>query len=123
MKSTKYSLLGVINNVQKKVLKIQFPALFNTIKSEVMKYSSPWIEQILEILPQLVYFKNLNRYDLNKVAHHFVLRQFDKGDKLFSEGQMNKGIFIIMKGYVLLKFKTKSVDIPLHICEKGTVLN
>ena len=36
---------------------------------------------------------------------------------------MNRGLFIIMKGFVLLRFKTKSVDIPLQICEKGTVLN
>ena len=123
VKSTKYSLLGVINNVQKKVLKKEFPALFNTIKSEVLKYSSPWMEQILEILPQLTYFRNLNLYDLNNVAHHFVLLQYNKGSKLFEQGQMNRGLFIIMKGFVLLRFKTKSADTPLQICEKGTVLN
>ena len=84
IKSTKYSLLGTITSIQKKVLKKQFPALFNTIKSEVLKYSSPWMKELIEILPQLAYFKDLNLYDLNKVAHHFILMQYDKGFKLFS---------------------------------------
>ena len=50
--------------------------------------------------------------------------QFDKDDTLFKAGDVVEGIYIVLKGYVILEFELKNFGtLPLKVLPAGSVLN
>ena len=77
-----------------------------------------------KFLKHTPYFSELNDYKLASVIYKCRMVQFDKGETLFKAGDLVEGIYIILKGYVILDFEIRDFGtLPLKVLPAGSVLN
>ena len=56
-------------------------------------------------------FKHINKNYLNNFGKHFKIMNLNKDDKIFTQGELNKGVYIITKGSVELTTNQSYLDL------------
>ena len=123
VKSTKFSLLGRLNQKNFNTIITAFPGFHRAMRDEVSMYKSKWKLRLEAFLRETEYFAEMSNKSMTKLLYKCKLFQFDAHSRLFSEGDTAKGMWVIMTGVVALTFKIKGIDIPLKILKTGGILN
>ncbi len=76
-----------------------------------------------KFLSNVSYFQNADDSLLGELALHCQLLQFDKKAVLFSEGDIATGLWVVVKGYILLERRIEDLSVPQAIVTRGTLLN
>ena len=102
VQSVKYSILGKLEKEQFVTLNRYFPSFYDKLKSDALTQTSRWKEKLLKVLERTPYFSMLRREQMCKLIYTFAMRQFDSETIIFSAGERPKGLWIIVRGYVIL---------------------
>ena len=117
-------MLGRINKEGFDKIRNYFPSFHESVKKSVLSYTNPWKDCLRKFLKHTPYFADLNDYKLTSVIYKCRMMQFDKDDTLFKAGDVVEGIYIVLKGYVILEFELKNFGtLPLKVLPAGSVLN
>lgn len=123
VRSNKYSIFGKIREEGINRIRFTFPGFFKALKEDLKTYSNPQIKQIQYILDKIPFFKTLNSYRKLKLACKCKMYQFEPGSFLYKRGDIPRGLWIILRGYVVLKFNSCHLEVPMAVLKRGTILN
>lgn len=73
-----------------------------------------------DILSRVPGFRGLPPEDLEKIESIAIVRKYQKGEVIFSEGEDGDGFFVVVKGRVkVLKVSPEGKEVILHVCGVG----
>lgn len=73
-----------------------------------------------KILSRIAGFQSLNEDDLTKLTSIAVSKSYEKGERVFCDGELGAGFFIVEKGQIkVFKMSTEGKEVILHICGPG----
>ena len=80
--------------------------------------------QKLKLLHQNEYFEGLDEGLLNQVAAHMQLREYERGEALFWEGDPCAGLHIIEQGFVkLYRLSPQGRQYIVRVLQEGDTCN
>ena len=91
----------------------------------MLRDSDAWIDALSNCLRKVPFFTDLSPIKFARVVHCFELRQFEHGTVVFREGSVANGLFMIMRGHIILSSNVlpKYPNLPFKILSPGTLLN
>lgn len=115
VRSNKYSIFGKIREEGISWIRFTFPGFFKALKENLKSYENPQIKQIQKFLDTIPFFKSLTSYRKLKLACKCKMFQFEPGSTLFKRGDPPRGLWIILRGFVVLKFTSCHLEVPVAV--------
>lgn len=79
-------------------------------------------ELLRQVLGESLYFKGLQEPLLSKIAEIAVIKSYDKGEEIFSEGEKAFGFYLVLDGYVkIYRLSSKGKELIIHLLGRGEI--